>query len=56
MTLYAQGTLELLCQVKLIPDLIVTNDWFSGLIPVNIIIKKLNRLIFILNKKSTKTL
>lgn len=33
MTLYAQGTLELLCQIKLIPDLIVSNDWFSGLIP-----------------------
>jgi starch synthase len=27
----AKATLELLCQVKLIPSLVVTNDWFTGL-------------------------
>lgn len=33
MTLYARVTLELLCKKTIIPALIVTNDWFSGLIP-----------------------
>ncbi|CAK79065.1 unnamed protein product (macronuclear) [Paramecium tetraurelia] len=33
LTVYAKGCLELLCQIKLIPSLIVTNDWFCGLIP-----------------------
>ncbi len=30
---FAKATLELLCQWQLIPSLIVTNDWFTGLVP-----------------------
>lgn len=33
MATFAKGTLELLCQWRLIPGLIVTNDWFTGLVP-----------------------
>ena len=33
MCLYAKITLELLCKIKIIPALIVTNDWYSGLLP-----------------------
>ena len=28
---FGKGCLELLCQLKNIPPLIVTNDWFTGL-------------------------
>lgn len=31
--LYARVTLELLCRKGIIPALIVSNDWYSGLIP-----------------------
>jgi len=34
--LYARITLELLCKLGVIPALIVTNDWYSGLIPAYI--------------------
>jgi starch synthase len=30
---FAKGTLELLCQWHLIPNMVVTNDWFTGLVP-----------------------
>jgi starch synthase len=30
---FAKGALELLCQFSLMPSVIVTNDWFTGLIP-----------------------
>ena len=30
-SLFAKASLELLCKEKIIPSLIVTNDWFSGL-------------------------
>lgn len=36
LTLYAKITLELLCKLKVIPALVVTNDWYSGLIPAYI--------------------
>ncbi len=32
MSLYAKVTLELLCKIKVIPALIVTNDWYTGLL------------------------
>ncbi|KAL4507061.1 hypothetical protein ABPG72_001854 [Tetrahymena utriculariae] len=33
MALYARVTLELLCRKRIIPALVVGNDWYSGLIP-----------------------
>ena len=33
LTAFSKATLELLCQWRLIPKLIVTNDWFTGLVP-----------------------
>jgi glycogen synthase len=30
---FAKACLELLCQWRLIPSLVVTNDWFTGLVP-----------------------
>ena len=30
---FARATLEVLCQWRLVPGLIVTNDWFTGLVP-----------------------
>lgn len=33
MSAFARGTLETLCQWRLIPSLIITNDWFTGLVP-----------------------
>lgn len=33
MALYARVTLQLLCQKGIIPALIVTNDWYTGLLP-----------------------
>ena len=33
MAAFAKGCLEVLCQWHLIPSLIVTNDWFTGLVP-----------------------
>jgi glycogen synthase len=33
MAAFAKGTLELLCQWRLIPGVVVTNDWFTGLVP-----------------------
>jgi hypothetical protein len=33
MILMAKGSLEALCQLRLIPNMIVTNDWFTGLVP-----------------------
>lgn len=35
-TLYARVTLQILCDIKVIPSIMVTNDWFSGLIPAYI--------------------
>ena len=32
MMLMAKGSLEALCQLQLIPSMIVTNDWFTGLV------------------------
>lgn len=34
--LYGRGVLELLCQIKVIPSILVTNDWFCGFIPAYI--------------------
>ncbi|EFA80962.1 alpha amylase domain-containing protein [Heterostelium album PN500] len=31
--LFAKASLELLCQIRLLPSVIVTNDWFCGLVP-----------------------
>jgi starch synthase len=31
--LFAKSSLELLCQKKIIPSLIITNDWMTGLVP-----------------------
>eukprot|EP00026_Physarum_polycephalum_P000161 Phypoly_transcript_00161.p1 GENE.Phypoly_transcript_00161~~Phypoly_transcript_00161.p1 ORF type:complete len:2059 (-),score=306.68 Phypoly_transcript_00161:106-6282(-) len=33
LVLFAKASLELLCQVHLLPSVIVTNDWFTGLVP-----------------------
>jgi len=33
LALMAKGTLELLCQIPLLPSVIVTNDWFTALVP-----------------------
>lgn len=40
LTTYAKGVLELLCQIQLFPSLIVTNDWFCGLIPGYLKVKR----------------
>ena len=32
MAVFAKATLELYCQLKKIPQLVVTNDWFTGLV------------------------
>jgi starch synthase len=32
-TLFAKASLEALCQLRVVPSIIVTNDWFCGLIP-----------------------
>lgn len=34
LTAVGKASLELLCQLKIVPSLIVTNDWFAGLVPV----------------------
>lgn len=31
--LFAKSSLELLCQKKIIPSLVITNDWMTGLVP-----------------------
>jgi len=31
--LFAKASLELLCQIRVLPSVIVTNDWFCGLVP-----------------------
>ena len=33
LALMAKGSLELLCHLKVIPAMIITNDWFTGLTP-----------------------
>lgn len=33
MALYARVTLQLLCKKGIVPALIVTNDWYTGLLP-----------------------
>lgn len=30
---FAKATLETLCQFRVLPGLVVTNDWFAGLVP-----------------------
>lgn len=35
-TLFARGVLEVLCKIQVFPDLIITNDWYSALIPAYI--------------------
>lgn len=30
---WAKGVLETLCWLKIIPAILVTNDWFTGLVP-----------------------
>lgn len=35
-TLYGKGVLEVLCKIQVFPDLIITNDWYSALIPAYI--------------------
>jgi glycogen synthase len=32
LTAFARATLETLCQLRLVPSLIITNDWFTGLV------------------------
>ncbi|KAM9964867.1 hypothetical protein ACTFIW_004659 [Dictyostelium discoideum] len=31
--LFAKASLELLCQLRILPSVVVTNDWFTGLVP-----------------------
>ena len=33
MAVFAKAVLELFCQLRRLPSLIVTNDWFTGLVP-----------------------
>jgi len=33
MTVFSKGSLEFLCQFKILPSIVVTNDWFTGLVP-----------------------
>jgi glycogen synthase len=33
MSAFARATLEALCQWRCIPSLVITNDWFTGLVP-----------------------
>lgn len=33
MAVFGKASLEFLCQRKIIPSVVVTNDWFTGLIP-----------------------
>ena len=33
MSAFGKGCLELLCQWRLIPNVVITNDWFTGLVP-----------------------
>ena len=33
MAVFAKGVLELFCQLRDLPALVVTNDWFTGLVP-----------------------
>ncbi|MEB3327593.1 MAG: glycogen/starch synthase, partial [Synechococcus sp.] len=33
LALFAKASLEVLCHAKLIPSVILTNDWFTGLVP-----------------------
>jgi glycogen synthase len=39
-TLFAKASLEALCQLSIVPSIIVTNDWFCGLIPAYVKDKK----------------
>lgn len=39
-TLFAKASLEALCQLSIVPSIIVTNDWFCGLIPAFVKDKK----------------
>jgi len=36
LVLFARVVLEILCQIKVIPSLMISNDWFTGLIPAYI--------------------
>lgn len=33
MVAFAKATLETLCQLRIAPSLVITNDWFTGLVP-----------------------
>ena len=33
LVVWARGVLEVLCKLQLIPSFIITNDWFTGLVP-----------------------
>lgn len=39
-TLFAKASLEALCQLSIVPSIIVTNDWFCGLVPAFVKDKK----------------
>jgi hypothetical protein len=39
-TLFAKASLEALCQLSTVPSIIVTNDWFCGLVPAFVKDKK----------------
>lgn len=33
LSVFARGCLEALCQLRILPSVVVTNDWFAGLVP-----------------------
>jgi starch synthase len=39
-TLFAKASLEALCQLSIVPSIIITNDWFCGLVPAYVKDKK----------------
>ena len=39
-TLFAKASLEALCQLRIVPSIIITNDWFCGLVPAFVKDKK----------------
>ena len=44
LVLFTRASLEVLCQSNIIPSLIITNDWFCGLIPAYIKEKKFGQV------------
>ena len=48
---FAKATLELFCQIRVLPRMIITNDWFCGLIPAYAKAKTFGDAFVVLIKK-----